>query len=249
MRKRYKGYCKECNKYYEGEGRKFCSLECSKIYRKKNPKLLKRFIKKCLFCNNDFKTRDKRQKFCCFKCSLYNMQKNRIKIRKKIICKQCQKEFEILPSQKNRIFCSVKCSGKSVTKIKRKYNNHHRSINLNIKYRMIVKRAKKLNISYCSQNDFINWYDNTPKICEYCNLPEEIWERLFYGEQHHFSLTIDRKDTNDGYIPQNMTFACGRCNTIKSKWLEYNEMKEIGNKYLKPKWQNKIKEEVVNALS
>ena len=67
-------------------------------------------IKICEYCHNEFKTRDKRQKYCNRKCYQNNkISKQNIKI--KVSCLNCGREFEKYPSQiLKRNFCSKQCS-------------------------------------------------------------------------------------------------------------------------------------------
>lgn len=63
---------------------------------------------------------------------------------------------------------------------------------------------------------------------------------MFNGSHNKFGLEIDRKDSRVGYTLDNMVWACHRCNLVKSEFLDYNEMKEIGINYIQPKWLNAI---------
>lgn len=53
---------------------------------------------------------------------------------------------------------------------------------------------------------------------------------------------IDRVDSSKPYSLENICIACWSCNTVKSSVLSFDEMREIGNKYIKPKWQSKLLE-------
>jgi len=90
-----------------------------------------------------------------------------------------------------------------------------------------------------SKEEFIIWYENQPKVCIYCDIPEEktmIWKKLF--NHRSTQLSIDRKDSFGNYVFDNMTLCCYLCNTIKNNVLSFDEMKYIGQNFLKPKWQN-----------
>jgi hypothetical protein len=41
-----------------------------------------------------------------------------------------------------------------------------------------------------------------------------------------------------GYVNGNICLACARCNLIKSNVLSFQEAREIGQRYVKPKWKN-----------
>jgi len=92
--------------------------------------------------------------------------------------------------------------------------------------------ARIKNLPFCTKEEMKSFFD-TPHICEYCEIPEKIW-LIKYKRK----LEIDRKDSNNGYTLKNIVWACHRCNTIKNNLLTYQEMKEIGLKYIKPKWKN-----------
>lgn len=87
------------------------------------------------------------------------------------------------------------------------------------------------------QDDFIKWYDNIPKTCHYCDVSEEKWKILNNPYSKRYKrLTIDRLNSKIGYQINNIVLACFRCNIIKSDLLSAKEMKEIAQKYIKPKW-------------
>lgn len=88
-----------------------------------------------------------------------------------------------------------------------------------------------------SKDEFTEWYTNEPKTCAYCDIPEE----LLYIIRTQFDrrvkrLGVDCKDNNEGYTLDNMVLACHRCNFIKLNLFSFDEMREIAQKYLKPKW-------------
>ena len=88
---------------------------------------------------------------------------------------------------------------------------------------------------------FIEWYNGTVKKCEYCDIPEEHIHQVndaWNGRTNR--LEIDRKDNNSGYNPGNVVLACRRCNVIRSDYFSYEEMKEIGQLFVKPKWQRAL---------
>lgn len=104
------------------------------------------------------------------------------------------------------------------------------------KYSQIKKTRKdKLKIS---QNDFINWFNNTEKKCTYCGIKEDELKEICLKLNRKLrteKLTIDRIDNNKDYEVDNLAFACDICNQIKSNIFSFEEMKKIGemikNKY------------------
>ena len=77
---------------------------------------------------------------------------------------------------------------------------------------------KKIQIS---KNEFISWYKEQIKRCSYCGTLN--------------NLTVDRMDNDGTYNLNNIVLACRKCNFIKSNVFSFNEMSEIGNKYLRNK--------------
>ena len=90
-----------------------------------------------------------------------------------------------------------------------------------------------------SKEDFVEWYNAQPKYCVYCDIPEEkttIWKKLF--NHRSTKLSVDRKDSFGNYVFDNMALCCYLCNTIKNNVLSFDEMRYVGQVFLKPKWQN-----------
>ncbi len=98
---------------------------------------------------------------------------------------------------------------------------------------LIRSKSRKKEWEYCPKEEFINWFENTPHICDYCGVSEEDWKK-----NNKKSLEIDRKDNDLAYEISNMTFACRTCNIVKSNIMTYEEMKEIALKYITPKLKN-----------
>lgn len=99
-------------------------------------------------------------------------------------------------------------------------------------------RCKPFNLK---RKTFITWYNETPKTCHYCGLPEEHLKNIHGGHLDRVNrLTVDCIDNEVGYEINNIVLACNRCNLIKSNVFSYDEMREIGEKYLKPKWELEV---------
>jgi len=94
-----------------------------------------------------------------------------------------------------------------------------------------------------SREEFIEWYNDEPKVCAYCGIPEE-YAYLMKEKYHGLTdrLSIDCKDNDAGYLKGNLALCCDRCNFSKSNVFTYEEMKEIGEKYVRPKWEELVKE-------
>ena len=89
-----------------------------------------------------------------------------------------------------------------------------------------------------SNEEFVNWYEDQPKVCHYCGVPEEHMEYVmsYYGSRW-LRFTVDCKDNDAGYINGNLVLACDKCNSVKSNILTYDDMLYVGETFIKPKWQ------------
>ena len=76
-----------------------------------------------------------------------------------------------------------------------------------------------------------------PQVCHYCDLPKKYLKAFMQAyKSRWFRLTIDCKDNEAGYISGNLVLACDKCNSIKSNILSYEDMKFIGQTFIKPIW-------------
>jgi len=88
------------------------------------------------------------------------------------------------------------------------------------------KRSINKGLNYLTSEEFKGFWD-TPHICCYCGIKEsDIIKK--YPNLRIKAMTVDRKDTTQGYTKDNIAWACFPCNCIKSFSLTHNEMKEIG---------------------
>ncbi len=106
--------CEICNKeffvkdsYFKNRNRRFCGNKCRNIYFSSFKK-----TKNCIVCGAEFKDKAGGEKKYCSRECYYKTLKgkqttNKEKIKK--ICPICKKEFYVLPSRNNRIYCSNKC--------------------------------------------------------------------------------------------------------------------------------------------
>ena len=89
-----------------------------------------------------------------------------------------------------------------------------------------------------SAKEFVNWYENEPKICAYCGILENKLSLRQGGFDKRVSrLEVDCKDNELGYAKGNIVLACHLCNFIKLHIFNHDEMIEIGEKFIKPKWK------------
>jgi hypothetical protein len=81
-----------------------------------------------------------------------------------------------------------------------------------------------------SLSEFREWFENQEKKCVYCEVDLSVWT-----VRRMDNLSIDRKHNEIGYVSGNICFACGRCNTVKGNTFTFDEMLEIGKKYIQKK--------------
>lgn len=89
-----------------------------------------------------------------------------------------------------------------------------------------------------TRDEFIRWYFQQKRICEYCGVPDMTFDFNYYGRPFVFS--VDRKDSRLPYSLENICQACYLCNSLKSNYFSYSEWKEIAEKYVRPKWVKRL---------
>ena len=94
--------------------------------------------------------------------------------------------------------------------------------------------------------EFLSWCDDVSYSCSYCDMPDyvlPIFAKKYGGRYKRF--TLDCKDNSLGYRIDNITWACDRCNTIKSDILSFDEARKLSQEYIKPKWQELLEENLL----
>lgn len=89
-----------------------------------------------------------------------------------------------------------------------------------------------------TKETFKIWWENQEQKCIYCEVPVERLIIVDKSKKLVRRLSIDRIDNSRGYEIGNLALCCMQCNFIKSNLFTFEEMKEIGIKYIKPKWQS-----------
>lgn len=100
-------------------------------------------------------------------------------------------------------------------------------------YNGVKLGAKKRNLTYCTKEEFFNWFNTTPDYCEYCKATYEEFSKnrekiksnpklkrfkeIFACPVHNNigRLSIDRKNPSYGYELDNIAKACWICNHLK----------------------------------
>lgn len=174
----------------------------------------------------------------------------------KIQCQKCKKflfsyEFNKNASAKNG--CSGYCKKCSKQIAKDYYHINRLKIlkrcknNLNRKEKVKIYRQNPKSFYYTlyhnggvdfSRNEFIEWHNKQEKKCDYCDITELNYNLMKLHYMNNCKrLTIDRKNNNSPYSLENIILACPICNMIKSSFFSYEEMKQIGQQFVKPKWE------------
>lgn len=107
-------------------------------------------------------------------------------------------------------------------------------------YNVLKQNARKRDILFdITQDQFFSLYLGHPRICFYCHVREENLPESFVNVcgRKIQRLSVDRKDPSVGYILENLVFCCYRCNAIKSDFFTVQEMFNIGQNFVKPKWE------------
>jgi very-short-patch-repair endonuclease len=161
-------YCKNCGKEFktfECTKKKFCGHDCWYEYSRKQHDEEK--IKKCKFCQKEFRPKDKHQKFCSTTCAdkFHSTQVGELSPNYKqveVICESCGKRYKVKPSKvgKQR-FCCYKCfndwqridkeykSRMTEVLIKNKTDGKMLAGNTMTKpHRIVMNELDKLNIKY-----------------------------------------------------------------------------------------------------
>ena len=93
------------------------------------------------------------------------------------------------------------------------------------KFSCIKSEAKRRGIVVSmTKEEFVKWFNNIEKKCHYCGC--EILSNSG-GKPKPNSLTIERKNNNGDYCIENIVLACYRCNSVKSFWFDYHQMKHL----------------------
>ena len=95
-----------------------------------------------------------------------------------------------------------------------------------------------------SKEDFLKWYNSQERVCVYCGIKEEDLPKINDSMNNTaVRLTVDCVDNKAGYVLGNLVLSCRRCNNQKSDLFTFEEWYEIAQKYLKPKWERRIKDD------
>lgn len=159
-------------------------------------------------------------------------------------CTKCKRKLPLSAFGKHRL-CKdglnpecKECNNSRTKVFSKSPSGIYTQIKSRLKFRKThLKRRGILKKILISRKDFVRWYENAPKICIYCNIPEE---KLFQWNDSHNNkvcrLTVDCMDNELGYVEGNLVLSCLRCNGIKSDIFDHETMAKIGQTYIYPIW-------------
>lgn len=158
-------------------------------------------------------------------------------------CIRCNRELPIIHFHKNkhqkdghRVYCKD-----CVSEYGKEYRHTAAGVYQNLRGKQRwqktnrVDRYKPVTIT---QDEFVEWYNSQPRVCAYCGISEENIYLMNdkYGCRYG-RLTVDCKDNFVGYVSGNIVLACDKCNSVKNNVLTFDEMRYVGENFIKPKWQ------------
>lgn len=155
-------------------------------------------------------------------------------------CKRCDRTLPISEfyhdkkSKDGRAFYCRDCS--------REYAKEYRktvgSIYSGMMGNVTTYHRKPFNVT---RKEFYEWYKNQPKKCAYCGLCEDDITKINDTQLNRsLRLTIDCKDNDRGYVIDNLVLSCLRCNFMKNDLLDYEAMRDIGQRHIKPIWEKRL---------
>ena len=91
-----------------------------------------------------------------------------------------------------------------------------------------------------SRQEFSEWYESQPKICTYCDIPEEFLKHIPKCARRTRRLSIDKLDPSGFYKLGNITLCCYGCNCMKNNLLTPKTARMAAQRDIKPMWQKII---------
>jgi len=151
------------------------------------------------------------------------------------ICAKCGKlldETEFNKEKRNKSGLRAECKSCAKKYAWEYYHNADSIGTLLHRIHNTKNKAKTKGVNFTiDPHLFVGWFRLQRMNCYYCGSP------LTQGKhrQHKLTdMTLDRKDSKQGYSLENIVLCCRRCNMIKGNWFTEQQMLEIANKYLKP---------------
>ncbi len=93
----------------------------------------------------------------------------------------------------------------------------------------------------------VNWIYKPWRVCAYCDITELEYILLRTKKDGVPALTRDHVDAEIKTLVNNMAWSCFRCNIVKNHTFNAEEMREIGQKYVRPVWLRIAEAKVANG--
>ena len=159
-------------------------------------------------------------------------------------CKENKSLNDFYGKENKNSWCKPCHSESGLNSRRKNPENYKNYIRATISEPNLIYSRKKANAKQCqidfliSKDQFLNWYKAQDLKCHYCSIRPEYFhltqDKLLLRK---FNLGIDRKNNDKGYDLTNIVLSCDRCNLIKSKFFTYQDMKVIGEAFVKPRWK------------
>ena len=159
------------------------------------------------------------------------------------ICLECRsvkdKNYRLLNSDKltirNKLYYSEN---------KQKFKDNRSVYEATVRGLWVKFKSHKTNGKHnfdIDEETFSAWYASQASCCVYCGLElSDVIKvlKILKVNKHPKRMEVDRKDSNLGYIIENIVLACTICNFHKGQFFNFYEFKEIAETYLMPKFHN-----------
>lgn len=121
----------------------------------------------------------------------------------------------------------------------REYNRLHPD---HVRYNNIRKRSREEGMPFVlTREEFSKWFLSRNQSCEYCGVVDLLLAGIPSCGSPMIAFSIDRKNPDLPYTIDNMAACCWNCNRLKSDFFTYEEWKDIADKYVRPKWEAKVR--------
>ena len=117
---------------------------------------------------------------------------------------------------------------------------------LNITSTAPYKRFDAAGRQQVSREELVDWKREQDRVCYYCgntDFDRGIYSLNVHNNRNgvrHEALNVDRIDSREPYVLENLVLCCGLCNSIKSSNLTLEEMRELGPHLLEILQRNRV---------
>lgn len=132
-------------------------------------------------------------------------------------CRDCQTEDPQLHYQSGKMTRCYDCQ-------------NHKNITSTAPYKRFEEEGRE----QVGREELVDWKRNQERVCCYCGNTDRdlgIYSLNVHNNRNgvrHEALNVDRINSDEPYILENLVLCCGLCNSIKSSNLSLEEMKQLG---------------------